>query len=142
MKQEDGSITLLTIGMVLALLLVGYGIAAASMLHLQRVNTQALTEDLAGRAAAAIDEAAYLAAGGGKPVVPQPVAEAAIVNHLAILGSDVPPDFHLVEITTDADGISVRAQSIGTPVFLPEKLWPVLLSAHAEVAFVPGSHAP
>lgn len=142
MKREDGSITLLTIGIALALLLIGYGITAASMVHLQRVNTQALTEDLAGRAAAAVDEAAYLAAGGGQPVVPGPVAEAAISAHLQTLGSDVPAGFHLIEIHTSATGVSVRAASIATPVFLPERLWQVALPARATVAFVAGGAAP
>lgn len=142
MTREDGSITLITIGMVLALLLVGYGITAASMIHLQRVHTQALTEDLAGRAAAAVDEAAYLEAGGGRPVVPAAVAKAAIEEHLQTLGGDVPPEFHLVEIHTDPDGVLVRAGSIATPVFLPERLWPVSLAARAEVAFVAGGAAP
>ncbi|MDO5727036.1 MAG: hypothetical protein Q4Q03_03830 [Bowdeniella nasicola] len=133
---ERGSISLLTIGMALALLLVGYGIVASSAIHLQRVATQALTEDLAVRAAAAVDETTYLAAGGGMPIVSAEVAQEALAAHLVALGDDIPPDFHIVMLHTDANGVQVRAASTATPPFLPEFLWPVELKAHAAATFV------
>ena len=127
---EDGRITLLSIALLSVVLLLSYAVAAATSVHLQRKELQALTETLAVRAAGAVSHDEYLAAGRGAPVLTDAAARRAVDAHLAAAGAA--GGVRVVQVRTAEDSVTVVTSAVAVPPFIPEWLWPVALGARAD----------
>lgn len=137
-REESGRITLLAIGILAVVLLLGYSVIAASSVHLERKGLQTLAESLAVRAASAVSVQGYLARGPGGPYLSEQAAREAIDEHLARMGTALPDSFAVLDVSVGEERVSVSTRSVATPPFLPDYLWPVELRSQASAELYEG----
>ncbi|MDO5700892.1 MAG: hypothetical protein Q4P36_05400 [Bowdeniella nasicola] len=144
---EDGRITLLTIGLLGAILMIGYAVIAASAIHLERKHLQDLSETLAVRASSAVDERSYLeaqlraapTAPEAFPVNDEATMHAALDAHLARLEGRLPDDLQVVEVARRGSRVSVQLSATARPPLLPDWLWPVRITVRSFAEIHAGS---
>ncbi|WP_250505345.1 pilus assembly protein TadG-related protein [Bowdeniella massiliensis] len=135
LAEESGRITLMAIGMVVAVLLIGYAVVAASFVHLERKSLQSIAESAAVRAASAVNVEGYVARGPGAPYLGADSAQLAIDEYVRRLGQSAPEGLVVTNVDVGGGDVRVTIEARATPPFLPDRLFSVDLKAHASAEF-------